>query len=211
MRWRVQLHKQAAVWVTELAHTDRIASSWVAVAIDLLRHGPPRRRHVVVSSEQAPSRFKRRRLSPWGSFKSHNEVHVWYALHPRQSTIHVVRGSLTRASTNDSWMIYYKSVPWRRSHNEGRGAADPHSLPWRAALRVTGWVARVLPVADQQVYREVFASELFDLAQTAHPRRAQLTYAIQVVVRVLALRHALRMPASEPRRRAEPEPCRQVK
>jgi hypothetical protein len=58
--------------------------------------------------------------------------------------------------------------------------------------RLTAWAARLLPVADRPVYGELFRSELFDLAQAGSGRRAQVGYAIRVLVRAPLLRRALR-------------------
>jgi hypothetical protein len=75
-------------------------------------------------------------------------------------------------------------------------------VPWGVAVRLIGWLVRVLPVGDRAVYREVFESELFDLAQTARPRRAQFAYAVWSAVGVVSLRRALRTPTPQPRRQS---------
>lgn len=82
------------------------------------------------------------------------------------------------------------------------GGVVGERMPWGVAVRVTGWLVRVLPVGDRVMYREVYESELFDLAQTARPRRAQFAYAVRSTVGVVSLRRALRTPAPQPRRQS---------
>jgi hypothetical protein len=73
------------------------------------------------------------------------------------------------------------------------------AVVWRPAgrfwVRLTQRAARLLPPLDQALYRELYHSELTELAQGSHPYRAQLAYTIRVVVRVLPLRRTLRAPA----------------
>jgi hypothetical protein len=63
--------------------------------------------------------------------------------------------------------------------------------------RLTAWAARILPVADRSEYEELFGSELYELAQSDGGRRAQLAYALRVLVRAPLLRRELRAPARE--------------
>jgi hypothetical protein len=58
----------------------------------------------------------------------------------------------------------------------------------------------VLPEGDRAHHRELFTSELYDLAQSS--RRAQLAYAVRVLVRAPHLRRALRVPAPPVREQA---------
>ncbi len=62
------------------------------------------------------------------------------------------------------------------------------------AQRAIRWASRVLPVVERERYREEYLSELGDLAQSPHPRRAQLRYLLRLVSRIAALRFALRGP-----------------
>lgn len=77
-------------------------------------------------------------------------------------------------------------------------------MVWRPAdrrvVQVTGWVTRMLPRPDRSYYRELYRSELAELAQGPRPWWAQVAYAVQVSLRVLALRRILRAPAAVPQR-----------
>jgi transcriptional regulator with XRE-family HTH domain len=74
----------------------------------------------------------------------------------------------------------------------------PDRVPGRpvaeGAQRAIRWASRVLPVVERERYREEYLSELGDLAQSPHPRRAQLRYLLRLVSRIAALRFALRGP-----------------
>jgi hypothetical protein len=75
-------------------------------------------------------------------------------------------------------------------HSEG---SEPDVT--RVSRRLTAWAVYVLPAADQAHYRELFASELYDLALAGCSWRAQLAYAVHVLVRAVPLRWELRAEA----------------
>ncbi|MFE0025412.1 hypothetical protein [Amycolatopsis sp. NPDC059021] len=67
----------------------------------------------------------------------------------------------------------------------------------RGPQRAISWASRILPPADRERYFDEYLSELDELAQSAHPHRAQLMYAFRLLVRIPALRIALRAKAPE--------------
>lgn len=72
------------------------------------------------------------------------------------------------------------------------GAADT-PVPDRvrqAVVRVVGWSVRILPAQERLRYHEEFMSELYELR--TRPRRAQVEYAVRVLVYAVVLRCALR-------------------
>jgi hypothetical protein len=60
----------------------------------------------------------------------------------------------------------------------------------RLARRVAGWTVRLLPAPDRARYRDELAAELYELRESS--RRAQLAYAVRLLVRSVSLRRALR-------------------
>jgi hypothetical protein len=64
--------------------------------------------------------------------------------------------------------------------------------PAALSRRLVEFASHALPAGDRADYAELFHSELFDLAQTGCGRRAQVMHALRVLVRILALRRALR-------------------
>ncbi|MBE1498071.1 transcriptional regulator with XRE-family HTH domain [Amycolatopsis lexingtonensis] len=84
--------------------------------------------------------------------------------------------------------------PLVESHEPPAAAAERAAR--RQAAPASQWVirraSRVLPVIDRERYCDEYLSELDDLAQAPHPRRAQLAYVLRLVVRVPLLRFALR-------------------
>lgn len=63
--------------------------------------------------------------------------------------------------------------------------------------RLTDWAARMLPAADRREYTELFHAELYDLANSGCGRRAQIAYALRVLVRAPWLRRELSAPMRE--------------
>ncbi|EME60141.1 hypothetical protein [Amycolatopsis decaplanina] len=63
--------------------------------------------------------------------------------------------------------------------------------------RLTDWAARILPAADRLEYTELFHAELHDLAESGCGGRAQITYALRVLVRAPWLRRELSAPVQE--------------
>lgn len=86
-----------------------------------------------------------------------------------------------------------------RSWSTGSSNVEQRA-PWGVAIRVIGWLVQTLPATEWSRYREEHRAELFDLAQTKHPRRAQLIYTARSLTGVVSLRRALRLPAPQPRR-----------
>jgi hypothetical protein len=87
----------------------------------------------------------------------------------------------------------------------GSGTSSEPDQVWRPAGRwsvlMAGWAVRLLPPGDRQHYRELYGSELAELAQGRQARRAQAAYVVRVVLRTLALRRVLRAPAPAIRQR----------
>jgi len=67
----------------------------------------------------------------------------------------------------------------------------------KASRRLADWATRILPVADRPEYAELFHAELHDLAESGCGRRAQIAYALRVLVRAPWLRRELSAPVRE--------------
>jgi hypothetical protein len=63
--------------------------------------------------------------------------------------------------------------------------------PLRVSLRIIQVMVRLLPRVDRALYRELYRSELSELAQTKRGRRAQIGYTVRALVRVWSLRRVL--------------------
>ncbi|GAA3048575.1 hypothetical protein LV79_004326 [Actinokineospora globicatena] len=68
--------------------------------------------------------------------------------------------------------------------------------PVSTSLRFAVWAARVLPVGSRDQYREIFESELHELAASGCSWWAQVACAVRVLVRAPALRRALKAKAA---------------
>jgi hypothetical protein len=61
---------------------------------------------------------------------------------------------------------------------------------------------RVLPLSEQALYRDIFTSELHELAQDRWPHHAQIAYVVRILLRSPLLRRELRAPAPPHRQRS---------
>jgi hypothetical protein len=88
-----------------------------------------------------------------------------------------------------------------RLANEERELGNPALRPVRAAGRVAGLAARVLPLAHRERYLDEYRSEVHDVAATGASWRQQVAYATRLLNRSWKLWYELRRPAA---RRARP-------
>src|SRR5256885_1426068 len=81
--------------------------------------------------------------------------------------------ALARALANDLARALDLGVKLDVTPNSGAAVWRPAG---RFSVRLTRWAARLLPPLDQPLYRELYHSELTDLAQGPYPHRAQIAY-----------------------------------
>ncbi len=77
------------------------------------------------------------------------------------------------------------------------GTPRAETMPARWVARWVSGASAIVPVRERALYREVFDTELRELAATRASRWAQLVYALNLTVRMWSLRQALASPAPE--------------
>jgi hypothetical protein len=105
-----------------------------------------------------------------------------YAIETGQQIYHVPKDPLPLGGTE--------------SRNRALVRRQAEAQPVRAARRVAGLAARVLPAMHRARYRDEYRSELHDIASTGASWLEQVAYAIRLLNRSWELRYELRRPAA---------------
>ena len=109
---------------------------------------------------------------------------------------HYARPTLARSSHTDG-----PAATKRKKGEKKRSAWSMRTvMPLSRALAQCA--VRLLPLSDQALYRDIFTSELHELAQGRRSRRVQIAYVVRILLRSPWLRRELRAPASPHRQRS---------
>jgi hypothetical protein len=115
-------------------------------------------------------------------------VTVGVAEHPALDVLLVVEDRIYEA------MLGLRTAARHAAEGEGKTA---RRSPTSTSVRVANLAVRLLPWDERERYLAEYLSELDELAQDLVSRRAQLRYALRLLVHAPALRRALRAPVKE--------------